>query len=184
MWLVHVWLTNLGKRVPRVKVISRPSSTRSRRLSPVVFAHHLPLDINTVYNSNQHRCVDCIRDQIVGCTIAVNCTFGMPADIRNFFGGGGARASQGSQGSQKKDEVRRERFGALRTLLYIARIFAALVYFSPLSAASQFHHSACREPEQNPFSRASLYPNPGLTVDNRSLLRRRPRPRSLPEPVE
>jgi hypothetical protein len=28
----------------------------------------------------------------------------MPADIRNFFGGG-ARASQGSQGSQKKDEV-------------------------------------------------------------------------------
>jgi len=29
----------------------------------------------------------------------------MPADIRSFFGGGPPKASQGSQGSQKKDEV-------------------------------------------------------------------------------
>jgi len=35
----------------------------------------------------------------------------MPADIRSFFGGGAARASQGSQGSQKKDEVRRQLWG-------------------------------------------------------------------------
>jgi replication factor C subunit 1 len=29
----------------------------------------------------------------------------MPADIRSFFGGGPPKASQGSEGSAKKDEV-------------------------------------------------------------------------------
>jgi hypothetical protein len=33
------------------------------------------------------------------------CRITMPADIRSFFGGGPPKASQGSEGSAKKDEV-------------------------------------------------------------------------------
>lgn len=39
------------------------------------------------------------------CCFGSNCTIAMPADIRSFFGGGPPKASQGSEGSQKKEEV-------------------------------------------------------------------------------
>lgn len=43
----------------------------------------------------------------------------MPADIRSFFGGGPPKASQGSEGSQKKDEVG----GAMQCFLVSFSVF-------------------------------------------------------------
>lgn len=56
----------------------------------------------------------------------------MPADIRSFFGGG-AKASQGSQGSQKKEEVRR--------LLWVGEreINASPLYLFPFLVSFLFH---------------------------------------------
>lgn len=104
-WCVARLAAPKWERAAARDVMARDCLARHRRVLGASSACPIHLRLPSPAHTTPTPLVPCLRRRLC-CNCQTRYTAGtMPADIRSFFGGG-AKASQGSQGSQKKDEVR------------------------------------------------------------------------------